>query len=458
MDNLKKLVEDSINLAWDRFPGALMGYEQLRRFGKKQQALAAHFQLPRERLCELRIAQQEAGGVDLNNVVYCIKQFFSEQVVVLEEGNYERAHYTDAPAEYPLSRELEVEPGIFIGVWAEVTVFFKWHEETYCFTVSPGEVPEISDCQIMAKTPEALKAFTDAFREYQNKNHYLKGKKFMGLAGTLMPLSSYGWSDIVLPNGLSERIRLEVDGVLRCAGTLSRYGLNSKKGFILAGEPGNGKTLLLKILANTTNVTCILVPFNRKNEEKAMSGIFKLARKLAPTMLILEDVDLYGEEREDTRDSEYLGELMNELDGMIDNKEIIVFATTNHLARVEKALQNRPGRFDRVYKIMNPDFAGRCSIIKHFINRVPHQITEQQIEALAESFSGYSGAYLKELVNSGFAQAILRNETDPVLLFGDLNGNLEVLKNNPKRPPIGFESANHARSFEGVKAVRKENV
>ena len=101
-----------------------------------------------------------------------------------------------------------------------------------------------------------------------------------------------------------------------------------------------------------------------------MPAIFRLARELAPTILILEDIDLYGEEREVARDAERLGELMNELDGMVDNKEIIVFATTNNLIKVEKALQSRPGRFDRIYKIMNPDFDGRLKILKHFVNKV----------------------------------------------------------------------------------------
>jgi len=258
------------------------------------------------------------------------------------------------------------------------------------------------------------------------------------LGNKLGPISNYDWNDIVLSGGLANRIKSEVEGVIRCAKELNRYGLNSKKGFILAGDPGNGKTLLLKILANTIKATCIMVPFNKTKDELNMPALFRLARELAPTILILEDIDLYGEEREVAKDAERLGELMNELDGMVDNKEIIVFATTNNLIKVEKALQSRPGRFDRIYKIMNPDFNGRLQILKHFVNKVPHEITDNNISTLAEEFEGYSGAYLKELINSGFAQAILRDDQKPVLRFNDLVETSVVLKNKDGNKFLGF--------------------
>ena len=456
MGGLKTLVENSIELAFERYTSAKLQYDEAKEYDERQRALARHFSVSRQGLSGLRINEQKLSGITLNNAVYCLKRIIAGQAEVIEEGNYESEKYLDTPISYPLFRELEVSPGVFETVWSRATIFFKWKGETLCVSVKDERHVDYSTFQVISRSDVVIKEFIVAFRDYQKANHYLKGKKFTGLEGKIMPLSCYGWDDIVLPDSLAERIRSEVTGVLRSAKTLSRYGLNSKKGFILAGEPGNGKTLLLKILANTMDVTCLLVPFNKQGPEKSMASIFRLARELAPIMLILEDVDLYGEERENAPDSEYLGELMNELDGMIDNKEIIVFATTNHLARVEKALQNRPGRFDRVYKIMNPDLIGRRRLLKHFIDKVPHQISGEDIDVLAEAFSGYSGAYLKELVNSGFAQAVLRNEDEPVLLFSDLAANLAVLKNNEKRS-IGFEVSGQTACFEGVRAVRKEN-
>ena len=363
----------------------------------------------------------------------------SLNTTILEEGNYEGERYRDKLLTWPVYRQMAIWPGVYEEVWEKATIFFKWQGETYCIGIKDNQYGAEYLFQVITKTDEALKKFLAAFREYKRSNHYLKGKKFIGVKGELMPLSHYGWGDIVLPDGLAEKIHAEVSVILRVGKTLTKYGLNSKKGFILAGDPGNGKTLLLKILANTVEATCILVPFTKDPEERDMSAIFTLARDLSPTVLILEDVDLYGEERGHCRDNEHLGELMNELDGMIDNKEIIVFATTNHLSKVEKALQNRPGRFDRVYKILNPDFNGRRRLLELFINKVPNVVSKEEVDILAENFAGYSGTYLKELVNSGFAQAVLKNEADPVLTFEDLVSNVDVLKNREKRVPIGFD-------------------
>ncbi len=449
-------IANIIERVFESYTDARLQYDETKNLDRKQVALTRHFNLPKEQLSELKISQESFVGVDLNNAVHGLKKFLSAQAEIIEEGNYELDHFRDVPITYPVHRELEIAPGVFEEIWKEITLFFKWRGEILCIGIKEHPTDDGACLQVTAGNQAVLKTFLYEFREYRNRYHYLKGKKFIGLAGRLMELTPYGWGDIVLPDGLADRVRSEVDGVLRCSKTLAQYGLNSKKGFILAGDPGNGKTLLLKILVNTVNVTCILIPFNKQGAEKSMSSVFQLARTLAPTMLILEDIDLYGGERGHSQDSEYLGELMNELDGIIDNKEIIVFATTNHLEKVEKALQNRPGRFDRVYKILNPDLQGRRRLLEYFINKVPNQITREDVDDLAACFSGYSGAYLKELVNSGFAQAVLRDEHAPVLIFADLAGNLDVLKNREKRPVIGFEAAGKGSCLEEARALRKE--
>lgn len=458
MDALKTLIESSIEQTFEQYKIAKRQYDEAKDYDDKQRALAKHFSMSREDLPQLRIREQKIGGVVLNNTGYCIKRFISEEAEIIEEGNYENEKYAGMKISYPLFRELEVSPGVFESIWSRATVFFRWKGEPLCISLRDDRIMEHTLFQVISKNETVLKEFIEVFRDYQKINHYLRGKKFTGLEGRLMPLSPYGWKDIILPEGMAERIHSEVSGVLRSSKTLTQYGLNSKKGFILAGDPGNGKTLLLKILANTVDAACIIVPFTKVQPEKDIAATFRLARYLAPTLLILEDVDLYGEDRDHAKDAEYLGELMNELDGMVDNKEIIVFATTNHLAKVEKALQNRPGRFDRIYKIPNPDLNGRRRLLEHFISKVPNQITKEDIEVLAENFSGYSGAYLKELVNSGFAQAVLRSEESPVLEFSDLASNLAVLKNDEKRAPMGFQTPRQVDQLEGIRAVRKENL
>jgi len=431
------LISNSIKLAAEEFKRVKKEISDEDKCQKKQLAQAEYFNVPKEEVENLKIDNLNASGVNFKNISYCIKKFIQEEAIEPKVTNLERRSY-DPPAAYPITSQLEIELDVFVEIWTQATVFFKWKNEPYSVSIDPCKYNESHDVYIAAKDWESLRSFTKAFREYKRVNHYLRGKKFIGIQGELMRISHYDWNDIVLDDGLGRRIKSEVEGVIRCSKELNRYGLNSKKGFILAGDPGNGKTLLLKILANTLPITCIMVPFNKSREELRMAGIFRLARELAPTMLMLEDIDLYGEDRESSRDAERLGELMNELDGMIDNKEIIVFATTNNLLKVEKALQSRPGRFDRVYKIINPDFNGRLKILQHFVKKVPNEVSESNVSRLAEDFEGYSGAYLKELINSGFAQAVLRDAQNPILYYSDLEETSEVLKNKDAKRFLGF--------------------
>ena len=201
--------------------------------------------------------------------------------------------------------------------------------------------------------------------------------------------------------------------------------------------------------------TCILIPFD---EFKLTPYLFSLARDLAPTILILEDIDLFGTDRDDTAQNVELGKLMNQLDGMVENHEIVVIATTNRLEKVEKALQNRPGRFDRVYEIPIPDFRTRIKLIAHFISNIPNEVTHEHIEMLAERFAGYSAAYLKELVNSGFAQAIMRDNQKPILRFKDMDSMVDILKHKKDRAPVGFVVPETVSERTPIQNKKEENL
>ena len=302
MDGIKAFVENWIDRGFERYVTARIQYDEVREYDEKQQALARHFAMSRDRLATLRINEQKISGILLNNTVYCLKKILSEQAETLEEGNYESERYSEPRVSYPLFRDLEVMPGIYEAVWSRATIFFKWKGSPFCVSMRDDRIMENTVIQVFSVSDAALKGFIDLFRDYQKTNHYLKGKKFIGLEGRLMPFSSYGWGDIILSDNIAEKVHSEVTGVLRSAKMLTHYGLNNKKGFILAGDPGNGKTLLLKILANTIDATCIMVPFSKNSSEKDMAAVFRLARLLAPTMLILEDVDLYGEDRDHVAD------------------------------------------------------------------------------------------------------------------------------------------------------------
>ncbi|MEI7752158.1 MAG: ATP-binding protein [Candidatus Omnitrophota bacterium] len=417
-----------------------------KRLSRKQKELAGFFCIPTESLSDLRSSRAKLAMISLWNAMYCFDRFIQESGTIIEEANYDFYNGERVP---PARTSLEIAQGVRVRILEDAAVFFEWGGEKYCMEISPNRYSSEGDhdFSLIAKDQNALDLLLETFKAFQKTHHYLKGKKFNGISGAILPISGYDWSDLVWPDGMKERLQSEIEGVFKHAALFNSYALNNKKGFILSGEPGNGKTLLLKILAKETDATCILIPFD---EFKFTPYLFSIARDLAPAVLILEDIDLFGTDRDNSSQNVELGKLMNQLDGMVENHEIVVIATTNQLDKVEKALQNRPGRFDRVYVIPNPDFQLRIKLISHFIAKIPNDIKKEQIEMLAEEFAGYSAAYLKELVNSGFAQAILRDGESPVLRFCDLQSMVDILKWKKDKVAVGFRVSEPAMEKSAI--------
>jgi SpoVK/Ycf46/Vps4 family AAA+-type ATPase len=126
---------------------------------------------------------------------------------------------------------------------------------------------------------------------------------------------------------------------------------------------------------------------------------------LAPTVLFLENLDLLAHDRELGRaGGRALGELMNQLDGVGGDQHVFTLATTNRLEVVEKALRNRPGRFDRVIEVPPPDAASRLAFLRWRLG--PHGLAEDDLAWLTQRTDGETGAALEELVNTALFVAL----------------------------------------------------
>ncbi len=241
-------------------------------------------------------------------------------------------------------------------------------------------------------------AFLNAWERYAQGHNYFRGRAFFADGKEVQQERAYGWDDILLPDATKQLIRRHVDGFLANRLRLRGLGVKMRRGLILTGPPGTGKTLLGKVLAHTLRgVSFIWVAPRHIPNARSFNGIIELARFVAPTVVFLEDLDLFAEER-DRNGWAGLGELMQQLDGAVDNEDIICIATTNRLEVIEKALRNRPGRFDRVVKFEAMDAACRRQfLVKLLAKAVIHP---QDAEYLAEATDGYTGAQIEELTNT----------------------------------------------------------
>jgi len=239
--------------------------------------------------------------------------------------------------------------------------------------------------------------FVEGWEQYTRRHHYLLGRTAFADGEPIIQTRRYSWDDIVISNEARSMLHLHVETFLASTSRLRAAGVSAKRGLILAGPPGTGKTLLGKVLANTLGVTFLWVLPRHIKSPDCIVKLMETARFVTPAVVFFEDLDLFGEDRE-TSQSAVLGELMNQLDGVSTNDHIIAIATTNRLDVIERALRNRPGRFDRVVEIGLPDQPLRRKMLGKFLATA--DISETDLVELARRTTGYSGAQLAELVTT----------------------------------------------------------
>src|SRR3989338_1277327 len=257
---LNQIIDNSLKAGKVQAKKLWQEIDALKDYSAKQREQTKFFGITRKGLSGLKSNKEILEGINFANTAYCFEKFLREKTEISSAVNLERDRW-DYSAPNPMTCRLEIEADVFINIWTEVTVFFKYSGEPFCASIKPNGFRDGEHALILtARSADALQNFLQEFCDYRYKHHYLKGKKIFGINGQILSVKHYGWNDVVLPEGMAERMFDEIRTVLRCASVFTCYGLNSKKGFIFAGEPGNGKTLLIKILANTIDATCIVVP------------------------------------------------------------------------------------------------------------------------------------------------------------------------------------------------------
>src|SRR6266508_888097 len=202
--------------------------------------------------------------------------------------------------------------------------------------------------------------------------------------------------EIVLPDGVLERIEQHAVRFSEHAAALVAAKRSLKRGILLYGPPGTGKTLTVMYLATQmTGRTLIIVTGLGMG---GLGTIGQFARVLAPATVVVEDVDLIAQERgmPGVPTQPLLFELLNQLDGLADDADVLFVLTTNRPDILEPALAARPGRVDLVVELPVPDAGARRRLLELYARGLTLEGVD--FDSYVERTDGASPAYIKELL------------------------------------------------------------
>jgi SpoVK/Ycf46/Vps4 family AAA+-type ATPase len=230
-------------------------------------------------------------------------------------------------------------------------------------------------------------------------------------------IKSASFDNLILPAPLKREIQDDFANFLASREVYETYRIPWKRGVLLIGPPGNGKTHTVKALINKTKQPCLYVKSFKScwgTDHDRIRDVFARARKTTPSIVVLEDLDSLID---DGNRSFFL----NELDGFAENTGVVVLATTNHADKLDPAILDRPSRFDRKYYFDLPAPSEREAYIASWNQSLEPRLrlSELPLPKLVETTDGFSFAYLKELFLSSMMQWIAeggKGRMDAVML------------------------------------------
>lgn len=213
----------------------------------------------------------------------------------------------------------------------------------------------------------------------------------------------------------------EVVDFLKNPDKYKKLGGKVPKGVLLQGPPGTGKTLLARAVAGEANAPFLFMSGSEFVEmfvgvgASRVRDLFEQAKRNTPSVIFIDEIDAVGKQRgvgfgggNDERE-QTLNQLLVEMDGVQPNGGIVVIAATNRSDVLDKALL-RPGRFDRIVTVENPDVKGREAILKVHTREVPLD-KKVDLRTVAKGTTGLSGAELANLINEAAIVAAKKDKS-----------------------------------------------
>ncbi|HEX9538055.1 MAG TPA: ATP-binding protein [Streptosporangiaceae bacterium] len=240
---------------------------------------------------------------------------------------------------------------------------------------------------------------------------------------SFLPRPDLGAEQVVLPAGVLDSIERHVISITSHAERLRAVGQHLKRGLLLHGFPGTGKTHTVRyLMGRMSGCTVILMTGQAM---RFIEPAAALARRLQPSMLVLEDVDLVAQDRSFGPDSSpLLFSLLEAMDGIGADADVTFVLTTNRAGMLERALVDRPGRVDLAVEIPKPDEQARERLLRLYAGTLE---LEADLAPVIAATEGVTASFIKELLRRAVLAAFRASDDVRSLTDADLAAAAEEL-------------------------------
>jgi len=245
----------------------------------------------------------------------------------------------------------------------------------------------------------------------------------------LVETPNIGWENVGGLDKIKQELKEAVEWPIKYPESFTRMGIRPSRGILLYGPPGTGKTLLAKAVAKESEANFIqvkgpsLLSMWVGKSEEGVRKVFERARQVAPCVIFFDEIDsLAGKRGQETGTKvteRVLNQLLAEMDGLEDLKDILIIAATNRPDMLDPGIL-RPGRFDRILLVNAPEEEGRFNILKIHTKNTPignlkkifkEKEKEKFLYEIAKKTIGFTGADLEALTREA-AMLALRESLD----------------------------------------------
>jgi DNA polymerase III delta prime subunit len=328
---------------------------------------------------------------------------------------------------------------------------------------SPRHGEQSARLEILSADQDAATSLVTELRRLMVERSVLKGRVLSFVpteyghdaGATFLDRPDVRADDIVLEDGVLERVVEHVVAVGEHREALRAAGQHLKRGVLLYGPPGTGKTLTVRhLLSRTPDTTAVVLT---GSSIRFIAAAAEIARTFPPSLVVLEDIDLVAADR-GYSPQPILFEVLDALDGLEGDADVAFVMTTNHVHILEEALAARPGRVDLGVEIPLPGQEARRRLFRRYAAGLG--LSDQALDAAADRAEGTTGSFAKELIRrtvliaavrgdgTGVADADLETALDDLLSSGAaLTRLLLGARGEDAAPPVGHVHTHFGASY-----------